>query len=158
MNNNRVWLFLALILVLSCVLVLPSGNLVFSKNVVNSDAIYTFYSLSHENFADTITIKNGDQYMIRCSYDTAKNIKPKLQNLVGESVSYGGTYLQMLQLIKLLNLSVIKTENICDAVLIYGYNKNLGKCSYLGNKKVNAQLAFNNGTITLGYPIILGDY
>ena len=43
---------------------------------------------------------------------------------------------------------------------LYGYsnNENFINAIDIDGEKVNVQLAFNNGTLVIGTPIILGDY
>ena len=61
--------------------------------------------------------------------------------------------------LNLYSAIVVKSEVIEGKLTnIYAYSKDFTHSIYLENNKINLQICFNQGTITLGSPIILGDY
>ena len=55
-------------------------------------------------------------------------------------------------------VKVLKEECIDDLKTFYGFIEGENRYIFVDGKKVNIQVAYSNGVITVGYPVILGGY
>lgn len=142
-----------------------SGKICFQNLEIDENATYSFYLLNsvNLNISNVNVIENGNSLIIKTTFKNAKNIRKNLNNILGESVSFKGDKLKFTLIMEKLNLKYSFTENIDNNKIIccFGYS-NLNELKnreiQVDEKKVNVQIAFNNNTITIGHPIILGDY
>lgn len=159
MKNGGIWLVICFLIIVSCFGFVSNGNLIFSDEVYKDDVIYTFHVSDIDNINDDImAIQNGNEYILKCDYITAKNLKPSLRNIVGETISYKSTFENVFDVINNFDCKVVYTEKFNDIYTFYGYSNKIDLCSYVNNQKVNIEIAFNKGIVTIGSPIILGDY
>ena len=131
------------------------------NNLVFGVEEYYLYCLNvYKEVPNCEIINNGNGYIIKTDVNNAKFVKSSVSNILGESVRFKSTINKVEDVIDYYNLSIIKQEKVDDIVCIYGYsNKNeLNNSIIIDNENVNLQIAFNNGYITIGNPIILGDY
>ena len=130
-------------------------------NLIFSNEEYYIYCL---NICNDLTnceiINNGNGYIIKTDINNAKLVKSKVSNILGESVRFKSTINKANDIIDFYNLKIIKEEKIEDILCIYGYceNNDFNNSILIDNNKVNLQVAFSNGYMTIGTPIILGDY
>ena len=98
--------------------------------------------------------------IIKTDINNAKLVKSKVSNILGESVRFKSTINKANDIIDFYNLKIIKEEKIEDILCIYGYceNNDFNNSILIDNNNVNLQVAFSNGYMTIGTPIILGDY
>ena len=73
-------------------------------------------------------------------------------------VCFSGNYSDVKSIIKSLNLKEVFFEVFEDYYIFYGYTSGWLKYKILNNKKVNFQIVFFKGVITVGYPMIYGSY
>jgi hypothetical protein len=135
--------------------------LFYAFAVKQSSAVYSFYVLDELNKSDNYTIINnaGLGSVVRCSARMSKYIKPKLNKIMGESVQFNGSLEAAMFLINFYQARVVKTEWLQDGMMLVYANANLfSQALYLENDWVNLQICYHNGVITIGSPIILGDY
>lgn len=131
------------------------------NNLVFGVEEYYLYCLNvYKEVPNCEIINNGNGYIIKTDVNNAKFVKSSVSNILGESVRFKSTINKVEDIIDYYNLNIIKQEKVDDIVCIYGYsNKNeLNNSIIIDNENVNLQIAFNNGYITIGNPIILGDY
>lgn len=156
------FLIISLILILFTYSFKPDFFDVFKTNsVIFTEATYSIYCLnipSDLQYCDIIN--NGNGYIINTNINNVKYIKSKISNILGESVRFKTTLNKINEVIKLYNLNIIQEEKIDNIVCVYGYSNSndLTNSIIIDNKKVNMQIAFYNDFITIGTPIILGDY
>lgn len=152
-------LFFVLILIASSF----SYKLVFEKDFSDATAVYAFYTLGEcENIANSVVIKNGNSSIVKVEKNYAKQVRRNLTNVVGESVSFNGNKIRFSVIKDKLNANYIIDETVENEIIIFsGFSKVLGenaKCVNLNGKLINFQIAYNKGVITIGTPVILGDY
>lgn len=135
---------------------------VFSiQNLVFSGGEYSIYCLnipSEMNNCDVV--KNGNSYVIKTDINYAKEIKSKVSFVMGESVRFKGLVSGIDKIIGFFKMKVLKTEKLDNIICVYGFSEILDfdKAVEIDNEKINIQIAFCENTITVGTPIILGDY
>ncbi|MBE5746090.1 MAG: hypothetical protein E7359_02250 [Clostridiales bacterium] len=131
------------------------------KNINYGEIIYSIYCLDKcENIENCEIINLGNGYIINTSLNNAKVIKSKVTNILGESIKFKSTINKINNIINYYNLNIIKKEKVDNIFCAYGFSNVLAQSNYIkiDNEKINLQIAFSNNYITLGYPIILGDY
>ena len=158
--------FILLVLTLLFIVLTYSFKPVFAgvfnlHGLVYGNAEYSVYCLNlTENLANCTIIKNGNSNIIKTNFNNAKYVKSKVSMVLGESVSFDSFQTSVNKLINYFELKVAKTEKIGDIYCVYGFceNKNFENSVEIEGQKVNIQIAFNNNRITIGTPLILGDY
>lgn len=141
-----------------------SYRLVFDENFnIDNSAIYTFYILgSCDNIENSIVIKNGNSSVVKTKKTYASIVRKNLTNVLGESVSFKGDRLKFSKLKEKLSPNYVVDETLENGIVVYsGFSNELkenSKTINLDGREVNFQIAYNNGTITIGTPVILGDY
>lgn len=136
------------------------------SNLIFSDAKYCVYCLNisedlqHNNLNNFKIINNGGSYVIKTNINNAKFVKQNSSFLMGESVEFKSTEIGFQKLIKFFDITIVKSENFSGIKTIVGFsnNSNLIHSTTVDEKCVNIQIAFSNGIITIGSPLILGDY
>lgn len=132
-----------------------------TDSVILGEATYSIYCLSiPSDLQHCDIINNGNGYIINTNINNVKYIKSNISNILGESVRFKTTLNKVDEITKLYNLKIIQEEKIDNIVCVYGYSNSndLTNSIIIDDKKVNMQIAFNNDFITIGTPIILGDY
>ena len=82
-----------------------------------------------------------------------------MQDIIGESISFEGYIREVFSLLKYYKATIVKVENLEPAIYSVYASSNYFKNSIeIDEKRVNLQIVYNAGRVTLGTPIILGDY
>lgn len=122
---------------------------------------YSIYCLKVNEKIDNANVINlGNGFIVTTNNKNVASIKSKVSGILGESVKFLTTKNSINKIIKMYDITVFKEENIGEIATLYGYsaNKNFTNNVLVDNKKVNIQIAFNKNVITVGTPLILGDY
>jgi|GEM_PF-1133150 hypothetical protein len=125
------------------------------------NAVYSFYVAGDVPVESNYYVINnaGLGSIVNCNMQSSTKVKSKLSNIVGESVTFNAPIKEVFSLIEFYNADIIKTEHINESIYtIYASSNSFKKCIFVDNKKVNLQIAYSNGVITVGTPIILGNY
>lgn len=142
----------------------PVFNNLFSlHNVVFSDAMYSVYCLDvsdNLNSHNIIVLDNGNSFIVKSNMNNAEFVKKNSFNVLGESVSFKSDLFSIDKIIKFYNIDVKMKENVADIITIYGYSENnqFTNSVIIDDEPINIQIAFKNNILTIGTPIILGDY
>lgn len=137
------------------------ANIFKQTDLIFGNISYSVYCLNvNENIENSEVINIGNGFIVNSSASNAKYVKSKVSNILGESIKFKSTFTKIEKIISLYNIEIIKEEKIGEIYSFYGYstNKDFNSSIKVDNKNVNIQLAYNNGIIVIGYPIILGDY
>ena len=156
MRKNRLKLSIFCLIIL-CLVCVPFSKPVF--NLISMEFTYCYYTSSpiiEKLEAKIVPLNKGS--MIVCDSNNYSSIKQKLNNIIGESVSFSGKENKILEILNKLNATTIKKENINDIKVIYAYSPLLKDYCLIDGFKVNLQVAYNKGIITAGYPLILGSF
>ena len=121
---------------------------------------YSFYTgVLSENINNASIIKNGNSAIVKCDGVYATSVRKQLDNIYGESMkikSADATYLQ--NLLNSFNGKILRQEKLDNIQIFYCYDSSLPRFVMSNNVKTNLQIAVSGNTVTIGYPIILGDY
>lgn len=81
-----------------------------------------------------------------------------LNGTEGESVTFYGTKEAFEAEILRLGVTVTERQSLGGIEIVYGYTEKLRGGVNVDGKRVNIELAYRGGTITVGTPVILGSY
>lgn len=140
-----------IILILFCS---PSSDFVSSVSEYSG----SIYFSTSQNFSsrDTTTIPNGRGYIVSASTKDAKNIYALLdQDQLQGCALITSDPITVSDFFAKLNATVVFSEVIDDIAFYYAYTYQLSRFISYDNQKINLQIAVNNGTTTIGYPVIL---
>lgn len=153
---KKLWTVFLLIFIVC--LIKPEYN--FCNLSAEYKGTHCFYSSQKIFDNNATTIKNGNGFIISCSTLNAKSIKNKINNnfLYGESFSFKGNKEQINAILKKLKVNIVRQENLNELYVLEGYTNLLNESIMLGEDKINIQIAYNDGIITVGYPLILGGF
>ena len=158
MDKKLFALYFIIVFVIISFLLLPNKKPIFADNLAFGElATYTFYTLEKTDDSLCYT-KNGDAFIVSCEAKKAGEIKQQLGKILGESICFKGDKIAGLNFISKLEYISILTEDINGIFTLYAYSPKIENYVYINNQKVNIELAVNNGTVTIGSPIIVGSY
>ena len=161
MRNPFLIFFLACICFVSLLILPTDSKPIFDMKFESNEVTYCFYSdRSNEKINSTYVVESGIYNMFYCENKNVVSIKKLLKsNLFGESISIkNATKKDIEKVLKKANDYNIFFENFDNLKIYYCYNCKFPKYVILNDKKVNLQIAFCENNITMGYPIILGEY
>ena len=136
---------------------LPSAGNLSDKTKYISDGTYYFYVEGEQYAENAITVRNGADSIIRCRVFMAESVRKELHSIRGESMRFNGGEAEVQRLVDELNLDIRFTSRN-PVPCIYGYSASLGEGVVMQGKKINCEIAVSGNVITVGYPVILGDY
>ena len=76
----------------------------------------------------------------------------------GVSIRFVATEKHLSAVVNKLNLTVHTTQILGELTILCGYSPKVVGGVWLDGHKTNVQIAFDGNTITIGSPLILGDY
>lgn len=132
-----------------------------SHNIIFSNAEYSVYCLDIKgDLKNCNVINNGNGYIVKTDINLVNYVKSNVVNVLGESVKFKSAITSVDKLVKFYDINSIKRENVDNIICLYGYSNNpsLSNSISIDNQMINIQIAFSNGYLTVGTPIILGDY
>lgn len=145
--------------VLCFVCVNKRDKTIFEHQFLSQNVAYCLYTNDNIKIDDDITITdNGASKMIVCDPQKVTKIKNELSNIYGESVTiYNANDADMAYINKICKTKIFQ-ETFDNLIIFYCYDARLSKFVTIDGKKINMQVAISNDNITIGYPIILGEY
>ena len=161
MSKKLLHLYLALSFLSICYFILPNKTPVYSVLACSEiSGQYVFYAkdVSHLDDSHALVIKNGSSYIVKTSFENAKKVKSKLFNIFGEAICFDGTLKDALAAMNKIGMDLKIEESIDTIKIFYGFVSGLEKYMFIKNQKINTEIAISQGKITIGYPIIIGDY
>lgn len=116
------------------------------------------YTYQYKTLPNTSIIKNGNSYIIKTS---TKNGKKTIQDLdknkiKGLSFEFLGNEQDIKNIVEKTKLCVKFNEKVNNIVFLYGYSTLFKDYTTYNNEKINMQIAFQNGVVSVGVPLILG--
>lgn len=125
----------------------------FYANSLNNNFTLTNYIKGE--YISYSSLKENDKALNLGFCCLNKNFKTK--SIVGESVKADN--LEINSTLKELKARVVKTEYLPNnSTVIYAYTPLIKTNVKLNNKTVNLQIAINNSTCIVGWPLILGSF
>ena len=107
---------------------------------------------------DVESIDMGSGKIVKCSAADFSGMLSHCKDVDGFSVSFTGTLHDVERIAQLFNLNVTSTLNLDGLQIVCGNSRKLTGGVKLDGEAVNLQIAYKDGTVTVGSPLILGDY
>lgn len=119
-----------------------------------TDSPACVYINGASDYEGTKTVMSGGEILYMplkdaAVYDNAAGISVKIENKQLQDID---------RLIVRLRINVSGREDAGGIIIVTGYSKYFDRCLIVGGRRINVQIAFNKGTLTLGTPLILGSY
>ena len=121
---------------------------------VTSDGMVSIYCRQSE--LDGISLGSG--LMVQGNVDEMQNLLTKCQGVDGISVSFSGSKQDIDRIVKLLNLTVTDSYTVSGVNVVCGLSSKISGGVVIDGQTVNAQIAYKDGVVTVGSPLILGEY
>lgn len=103
-------------------------------------------------------INMGNGKIVECSVADFHKVLTRCKSVDGFSVSFKGTEQDVVRILQLFNLKVTSTLNLDGLQIVCGNSGKLLGGVILDGETVNLQIAYKDGTVTVGSPLILGSY
>lgn len=160
-TNSKTYLFISLVILLSSLIVLiPKYNYSFVSYITPNSQV-SFYTTSPlENVPAYLNQTNiGVGAIIECSGTIASQVAKTLDNIAGISFSFNGNKEDVNDFLDKVDAVVLKCENVDSQIKTYlAYSSKFRNNINIDGHFVNLQIAIVNDTITIGSPMILGEY
>ena len=96
--------------------------------------------------------------MVQCNVSELKNAIAHCKNIDGFSVRFDGNEQDIERIVNLFNVQISSTLYLDGLYIVCGNTTKLAGGVILDGCNVNLQIAYKDGVITVGSPLILGDY
>ena len=152
---RRFWIFFAFMFLVS--IGYETSN--FLGDLLKSeDATYSIYTNQSIEMDGIDVVSLGFGYIISSDTMNGQFLYDKLKNnAYGQSVSLKGDLNDCNTIIRLLGVNVLGSEHFDNIYNVYGEG-DFGEKIVVNGAKVNIQIAYRSGMITIGCPVILGSY
>ena len=160
-NSKKQIIFSAMIILLSSLIITIPRYDYNLLNFVVANSEVSFYTTTKNDFLGhnitKIDIGNGE--IIKCQSHIAKNTASKLNNIAGISFAFDGTSEDIENFLQKVDAVIIKCENVDNHITTYlAFSRKINNSINIDNKKINLQIAQVDNKITIGSPLILGEY
>ena len=132
---------------------MPKGLEVYIEEI-SANATVSIYCRS----SDIDYIDMGSGKIVQCDVAEFNNTLSHCKDVDGFSVSFTGTISDVDRIVRLFNLNVTSTLNIDGLQIVCGNSARLKGGVTLEGERINLQIAYKDGTVTVGSPLILGSY
>lgn len=96
--------------------------------------------------------------IVQCDASDLAKTLDSCSGVDGISVSFDGAQKDVQRIVTLLNVEALTEYQLGDVIVFCGFSNKLSGGVTLEGKRVNVQIAYSNGTVTVGSPLILGSY
>ena len=105
---------------------------------------------------DAVDMGNG--YKVECSSADFTQTLAKCHSVDGLSVSFAASPDDVAKLVRFFNLQVSSRYKENGLLVICGKSAKIASGVTVGGETVNLQIAYKDGVVHLGSPLLLGDY
>lgn len=95
---------------------------------------------------------------VTCSLCDYKETLSECSGVDGLSVTFCGAFEDVTEIVSRLRATEVSRQQLDGLTVICYYSPKIRNRVSIGGKTVNVQIAYRDGTITVGYPLILGSY
>ena len=108
--------------------------------------------------ANTESIDTGLGRQVTCPLSSYKTILSACRDVDGISVTFDGTAADVNAIVSRLRATEVSRQQLDGMVVVCFYSPLIRERVTIDGAPVNVQIAYSQGTITVGYPLILGSY
>ena len=150
--QNKLWaIFLAMVLLLAMVHFVPRPlHRQLDVDNASCQVFCTQTTLAHQDV--------GFGKIVSCNAADICQTLAQCKHVDGVSFSFIGCKQSVAALVRKLAIKVHTTQNLEGLVVVCGYSPKVSGFVVLDGHKTNVQIAFDGTHITIGSPLILGDY
>lgn len=130
----------------------------FETYLPKFDARATVTIYCRQTTLQSIDMGSGCGYKVQCDTQSYASTAALCKGIDGVSVSFVGDYADVAELWKFFRLQVTSTYEQDGLLIVCGKSPKIRGGVMDGNDIVNLQIAYKDGLIHLGSPLILGDY
>lgn len=105
-----------------------------------------------------IFVDMGTGYIVECDVHSYGRTLDMCSGVDGVSVSFCGSIDDVAQIVEIFNLLTVSVCEIDGLYVVCGVSNKLTGGVMLDGTKVNLQIAYKDGVVTVGSPLILGSY
>ena len=105
-----------------------------------------------------VGVDMGCGYKITCKASNFSDVVARCDDIDGVSVSFEGTYQDALQMCRFFAIRVSSEYDQDGLYVVCGKSPRIRNGIIDAGNVVNLQIAYRNGVICVGSPLILGDY
>jgi len=157
-TKSKIFIF-ALALVVCLIIITPNYNCAF-VSYVRADSDVSFFLLTKANqlprFCSQVDLGCGA--VIKCKGAVASETAKLLDSITGISFTFSGGDKEIDDFLKRVDAVVLNYESVGSITSCFAYSRKLKNGIRVDGNLVNIQIARNDNTITIGSPIILGEY
>ena len=157
-NCNMKRFLLAVVLIVAIIGVMlcfvPQSPYADVFNYVNRNAVVNIYCRK----TTCAAIDIGLGYQATCSVSDFKETLSYCEYVDGVSVSFAGTVEDLYAIAERLQAELVSVQQLDELIVVCYSTHRLHGGVTLDGKNVNLQVAYRDGTVTVGYPLILGSY
>lgn len=103
-------------------------------------------------------IDMGSGKIVECSPSELQAVLNKCHGVDGVSVTVEGSQEDVTRIMQLLTLTVVSNYQLDGLVVVCGKSDKVNGGVLLDGNLVNVQIAYKDGVVTVGSPLILGSY
>ena len=116
----------------------------------------TIYIYCRATELESVDMGNGK--IVECNAVDFKTVLSKCHDVDGVSVSFNGTLSDVSRVVHMFNLTVVSTCELDGLYVTCGKSDKVAQCVLIDGNVVNIQIAYKDGVVTVGSPLILGSY
>lgn len=96
--------------------------------------------------------------LVTCTVSDFEATIANCDGVDGVSIAFKGSFGDIDAVVKRLNARNVNSQQLGDTYVACYYSSLIRDRAVVDGKEVNVQIAYRNGTVTVGYPLILGSY
>ena len=130
----------------------------FTEYLGELDANATVTIYCRQTNLDGIDMGGGCVYKVQCTAANFFATAAQCHNIDGVSVSFDGSFEDVTALLQFFRLQVSSEFEQDGLYVVCGRSGKIQNGVFDGSQVVNLQIAYRNGVVHIGSPLILGDY
>lgn len=107
---------------------------------------------------DMPAINSGNGYIVQCNVSNIGTALAHCKGIDGVSVSFAGTMADAIDIAKMFRLYDEARYELGEIAVVCGKSDMIKGFVTADGRQINLQIAFVNGIVTVGSPLILGSY
>ncbi len=100
----------------------------------------------------------GNGLVVRCDFANLASVLEQCNFVDGISVHFDGDLQKFHHVVQQLQVNVHSAQQICGTIVLVGHSKKIAGGIFVDGQFVNVQIAFVNGVVSVGSPLLLCDY
>lgn len=108
--------------------------------------------------ADVDAVDMGNAYKVQCASAEFAQTVAHCHDVDGVSVTFDGCYDDVANIIRFFNLQLTSRYEQDGLLVLCGNSAKIAGGALLDNEIVNLQIAYKDGVVHVGSPLLLGDY